>query len=89
MLRRSAAEIPQFTLLPEPGETAGKHVGSVIGQPRWEIWSLKERLVAGHWGICGLLVLHLQWLYLLVATGLFLAAEHQGLPEPGTRENVS
>lgn len=39
--------------------------------------------------IFSLPVFLLQWVYLLVAAGLFLAAEHPALSEPETREEVS
>lgn len=45
--------------------------------------------MAGSRQIFTLPVLHLQWVYLLVAAGLFLAAKHPALKEPETREEVS
>lgn len=39
--------------------------------------------------IFSLPVFLLQWVYLLVAAGLFLAAKHPALSEPETREEVS
>lgn len=88
-----------LTLLPQPRDMAGKHRpcawatrGEDFKQQPWvgDLVPAGAAASSGRWAdsCAQSVVLRWSWLYLLlVAAGLFLATEHQALPEPGTREN--